>query len=102
VIGFIDTAKVYTPQAPAGDYTVLAQTLTGCRLAITPTTVPFGGGRLELTMVPRLLWTDSYVMPGEAQIEVAGTRYNVKAGTYDSLRGPSGAIVYRRVDVEEL
>lgn len=100
MIGFIDTALVYTPAPSGGAYTVLAQTLASARLAITPATEALGAGRVQLTAVPRLLWTDTYAMPDSAQIEVAGARYNVKPGTYDALRGPSGAVLYRRCDVE--
>lgn len=99
MIGFIDSAAVYTPAGSDGDYTVLAQTLVSARLVITPVTAPAGTGRAELLAAPRLLWTDAYVMPSPAQIEVAGVRYNVKPGTYDALRGPSGAVLYRRCDV---
>ena len=102
MIGFIDVALVYTPSITDGDYTVLATTLLNSRLVITNRNVTIGSGRVELRMEPQLLWTDVYEMPDTAQISVAGKRYNVKAGSYDALRGPSGAVMYRRVDVQEL
>lgn len=97
MFGFIDTAAVYTPGSD-GSYTVLAKTLASARLCITPIAAP-AGSRVELEAAPRLLWTDDYAMPEAAQVEVSGARFNVKAGTYDALRGPSGAVTYRRVDV---
>lgn len=102
MIGFIDTTLVYTPNGTNGDYTVLATTLTSSRLVITNSGVTIGGGRVELRSGPQLLWTDAYAMPDNAQISVNSKRYNVKAGTYDALRGPSGAVMYRRCDVQEL
>lgn len=102
MVGFIDTALVYTPATADGDYTVLAATLTHARLCITNKNVTIGTGRVELRMEPLLMWSDDYEMPNDAQIQVDDTRYNVKAGTYDALRGPSGAVMYHRVDVVEL
>jgi len=101
MVGFIDTATVYTPGAD-GQYTVLAQTLASARLVVTPVSLPIGAGRVELEAVPRLLWTDAYEMPGNAQVAVSGHRYNVKAGTYRAVRGPSGTLLYRRCDVMEV
>lgn len=99
MIGFIDTVLVYTPAPSGGNYTVLAATLTSCRLAQVAAATTVGTGRVEIEQVPRLLWTDAYDMPNAAQIEVAGVRYNVRAGTYTPIRGPSGAVMYRRCDV---
>ena len=47
----------------------------------------------------RLLWQEDYTMPETAQVEVDGKRWNVLAGTFGKLRGPSGAVVYRRCEV---
>jgi hypothetical protein len=57
--------------------------------------------RAELLALRQLLWEPSYVMPETVQVEVNGDglRWNVVHGTLGALRGPSGAVMYRRADV---
>jgi hypothetical protein len=71
-----------------------------CRLAhvqIQPArTAP---DRAELAAMRTLIWEPGYVLPETAQVEVEGIRWNPVAGTFGAMRGPTGAVAYRRADV---
>ena len=105
MFGLFQTATVYTPHATTGAYSVTAQSNLACRL-VQPGA---GGGnvappddvRAEEVQGRRLLWAAAYVMPDDAQVEIDSERYNVRAGTYTAVTGPSGNVVYRRCDVVE-
>lgn len=100
MVGLDQTANVYTPNGTTGAYDVLAKSGLVCRLAyIQPGGSDIGGEREDLGQRRRLLWEEAYTMPETAQIEVSSERWNVIAGTLGSLRGPSGAVVYRRCEV---
>lgn len=97
------TANIYTPNPTTGAYDVLAKSSLACRLAYTQTYAQRATGpeRVELAQGRRLMWEEDYTMSEDAQIEVDGQRFNVRAGTLGQLRGPSGQVVYRRCDVIE-
>ena len=100
IFGLDQTAKVYVPNSTDGDFTTLAKATLPCRLAYIqqgPNSV--GGEREDIGQRRRLLWTEEYEMPETAQVEVAGERWNVLAGSLGSLRGLSGAVIYRRCEV---
>lgn len=99
MIGLIDSATIYTPDPTTGAYSVVAMTGLACRLALATTPVAPDPDRAEVNQTRRLLWGPSYLLPETAQVEVAGERWNVRPGTLDAVRGPSGAVAYRRCDV---
>lgn len=101
MFGLDQTANVYTPnEADDGDFTTLAKANLVCRLAyIEQGGSSIGGEREDLGSRRRLLWEEGYTIPETAQVEVGGERFNVLAGTYGELRGPSGQVVYRRCEV---
>lgn len=98
--GLDQTASVYTPNGADGDFDVLAKSGLVCRLAyIQQGGSDIGGEREDIGQRRRLLWAEAYTMPDTAQIEVEGQRWNVLAGTFGALRGPTSAVVYRRCEV---
>ena len=100
MFGLDQTADVYIPNGTDGDFTTLARSDLVCRLAfIQQGGTDIGGEREDLGQRRRLLWTEVYTMPETAQIEVDGERFNVIAGTFGAIRGPSGAVDYRRCEV---
>jgi hypothetical protein len=107
MIGFDQTATVYTPDPTTGAYTVVDKTGLSCRLAVvTVTGADPGPGRVELVDERRLLWEPGYAMPAEAQVEItshglAGRKWNVQVGSVAAIRGPSGSVAYHRARVVE-
>ena len=100
MIGLDQTGTVYTPNGSTGAFTVVAKSNLACRLtAVGVATV--GNQRVEISGSRLLLWDPSYVMPDEAQVEVEGVRWNVKAGSQARPRLPGGVDVYRRCEVVE-
>ncbi len=100
MFGLDQVANVYTPAVSDGNFTVLAKTNLVCRLAyIEQGGSTVGGERADIGSRRRLLWEEDYAMPESAQVEVAGERWNVLAGTVGALRGPDSSVVYRRCEV---
>lgn len=102
MFGLDQTCSVYTPHATTGAYTVLAKSNLACRLAyVEQGGSAIGDERAPIGTKRRLLWSEDYTMPDNAQVLVDGQRWNVKDGTYGALRGPGSAVVYRRCEVVE-
>lgn len=99
--GFDQLADVYTPNGTDGTYTVLAKAGLACRLALASVSGDMGPSRAEDDGTRRLLWDPDYTMPEEAQIEVDGERWNIRAGTLAAPRDLSGVVVYRRAEVKK-
>lgn len=100
MIGLIDLATVYTPDPVTGEYTVLDRDNLACRLALVNTVSgDVGPGRAELASTRRLIWDPSYEMPDASQVEIGDRRWNIQEGSQAAVRGPNGAIVYRRAEV---
>lgn len=100
MLGLDQVAVVYTVTAATGLYTTVATTGLRCRLAhIDNRPAATAPDRAELAAIRNMLWEPSYVMPEQAQVEVAGIRWNPVPGTFGAFRGPSGAVVYRRCDL---
>lgn len=99
--GLDQIATVYTPSVSTGVYTVLAKSGLACRLALTSVSGDMGPSRAEDDGTRRLLWDPDYTMPEEAQVEVDGERWNIRAGTLAAPRDLSGAVVYRRAEVKK-
>ena len=103
MIGLIDSADVYMPNATDGSYTTLVQPALPCRLAVArrgPEGV--GGERENIGTQWRLLWEQAYTMPDEAQVDINGERWNVLAGTVAKIRGIGGEVVYRRCELTKV
>ena len=99
MIGLIDSAAVYTADA-TGAFTVVVLAALPCRLALVSSdSGPTGDARSELASRRRLLWGPDYAMPEAVQLEVAGEKWNVEAGTLAAVRGVNGSVVYRRAEV---
>ncbi len=104
MIGFDQTATVYTPHPTTGAYTVSAKTGLACRLAHRGTrsgVTDMNPEREDIGSARRLMWQDSYVMPETAQVEVNGERWNVVQGSYSPMYGPGGSVWYFRCEVEK-
>ncbi len=102
MIGLIDTATIYTPHGTTGVYSVLAQADLSCRLAVINVEAgrtEAGIDRGELLADRRFLWDPAYDMPENVQIDIDGTRWNPVPGTFAAVRGPGGAVEYRRCSV---
>lgn len=100
MFGLDQIATVYIPNATDGDFTTVAKSNLACRLAyIQQGGSDIGGEREDIGQRRRLLWAEDYTMPAEAQIDVDSERFNVLAGTFGSVRGPNGSVVYRRCEV---
>lgn len=99
MIGLIHTASVYTPNGTTGVYDVVANAALTCRLTLAPTSGLPADDREERIPLRRLLWGPDYAMPETAQVEINSERWNVRAGSFALVTGPTGAAVYRRCDV---
>lgn len=107
--GFDMRATVYGRNASTGRYTTVLQSNLVCRLAhVNRQSAATGPARTELAGIRVFLWDPAYSLPETAQIEVAGVtgpdgvalaRWNVRAGTLATMRGPSGQAVFRQADV---
>lgn len=99
MIGLNQRAVVYLPDAVTGRFTTVGHADLPCRLAhIGRQPAATGAERVELAALRNLIWSPEYDMPEGAQVLVDGARYNVVAGTVGALRGPTGAVLYRRCD----
>src|SRR4030095_12494235 len=100
IIGFRDRVTVYTRDGN-GTYTTVHAADVPCSLidlATSPGST--AAQRQELGAMRGLIWDVGYDLPDEyAQIEVDGTRWNVRAGTVHRARFPSGTPLYRYADV---
>jgi hypothetical protein len=102
LFGLVHIATVYTPNGTTGEYTVVAQSNLPCRLVyIQNAPGALENERAAIGENRRLLWSDEYVMPDEAQVDINGTRWNVRAGTYGTPTGPDGTVIYRRCEVTQ-
>ncbi|RJQ04821.1 MAG: hypothetical protein C4551_10100 [Bacillota bacterium] len=92
---------VYTSDPATGAYTVLAKDDLPCRVAIVSAQgATSASERAELVSMRRLVWGPDYEMPERAQVEVAGERWNVVAGSLAAPTWPpSGGVVYRSCDL---
>lgn len=100
VYGLDQSASIYTAGSD-GDFTVLAKSGLACRLAyVRHDAADVGEEREDIGSRRRLLWEEAYEMPDPARVVVDSENWNVLSGTYGELRGPSGAVVYRRCEVE--
>lgn len=104
MFGLNKTATVYTPHASTGAYTVTAKSGLRCRLAYINVrgNSPTADDRVEIAQNRRLLWEEAYTIPNDAQVEIDGERWNIKANSQGTLTGPDGTtVIYRRADVVE-
>jgi hypothetical protein len=100
VLGLIQTATVYTENPTTGIFDVVAKTGLPCRLAhIDRQPAATAPDRAEFAAMRNMLWEPGYVLPETAQVDVEGVRWNPVAGTFGAMKGPSGAVTYRRCDV---
>lgn len=100
---------VYGRNASTGRFTTLLQSSVACRLAhVNRQPAATGQQRTELAGIRVLLWDPTYSLPETAQVEVTGVtgpdgstaaRWNVRAGTLATMRGPNGQAAYRQADV---
>lgn len=100
MIGFDQTASVYTPNESDGSYTTLSKSALQCRLTHN-TTVQKGMAeeRAEVGHMRRLMWDPTYAMPDNCEVLVAGQRWTVQPETIEYLRGPDSSVVYGRATV---
>ena len=94
-------ATVYVANgAEDGAFTTVAKTHLLCRRG-NKGRVGQGreGTRDEEVQNRRLLWSEPWAMPNNAQVDVDGVRWNVVADTYAAMSGLTAEILYRRCDV---
>lgn len=109
MIGLDQKATIYGRAGSSGPYTTVLRANLACRLAhLNRQPAATGQQRTELAGIRVFLWDPEYALPEYSQIEVAGVtgpdgvtpaRWNVRAGTIATLRGPSGQASYRQADV---
>jgi hypothetical protein len=99
MIGLDQRATVYTPDPATGAATVLARSGLACRLAIATVPQEPSEERAEIDARRLLLWEPGYVMDETAQVEIDSVRWNLRPGTLAAVRGPGGAVLYRRAEV---
>lgn len=107
--GFDQSASVYGRNTGTGRYTDILKSGLSCRLAhVNRQPAATGAQRTDLASIRVFLWDPAYSLPETAQIEVTGVtgpdgstlaRWNVRAGTVATMRGPSGQACYRQADV---
>jgi len=101
MLGLQQTATITTRHATTGLFTVVAYANVPCRLALLgaqPSDT--GDERAELAAERRLLWGPTPALPSEhVRVTVDDESWQVVAGTVAAVRGPTGAIAYRRADV---
>lgn len=107
--GFDQRATVYGRDGSTGRYTTVLTSNLACRLAhLNRQPAATGNQRAELAGIRVFLSDPAYTIPENAQIEVVGVtgpdgvtpaRWNVRAGTLATMRGPSGAASFRQCDV---
>lgn len=97
LIGFDQTAAIYTPDETDGSYTVLAKSGLVCRLVHVNTSQSKPADeRAEVAHKRRLMWVPDYEMPANAEFVVDGQRWSVQPETVEAIRGISSAVEYRR------
>lgn len=103
MFGLIHTATVYTPNDTTGEYDQVAKSSLVCRLCYIQTgAANLDNERAAIGENRRLLWSDTYTMPDDAQVEISDMRWNVRAGTYGAPAGPWGTVAYHRCEVTKV
>lgn len=98
--GLIHTCDVYTRTTTRGQYDTLAREGLPCRFAHVGTgQATTSEERVELAALRHVLW-ETYEMPDYAQLDFAGKRWQVMAGTL-KMRTLMGAEHVRTCDVKE-
>jgi hypothetical protein len=101
MLGLDQTCDVYNERSASGAKDVPLLTGVPCRLAHV-STAGLGAERAAVGASRRLLWGPSETIPPGAEVVVEGVRWRTTPGTEAALRGPSGAVVYQRIDCERL
>ena len=100
MLGLIDTATVLTRHGTTGAYTVQSTATLKCRVChLAAGAAGASEEREEMAARRMLLFDPSYTMPDYAQVVIGAERWNVVQGTAIAARGPSGTVIFRRVDV---
>ena len=100
MLALIDKATIYTRAALRGRFTVVARSGLRCRLAhVNQRPAATGAERAELAAMRNLIFEPGFHMPEQCQIDINGVKWNPRAGTFGAFSGPTGAILYRKVDV---
>lgn len=100
MLGLDQRCDVYTRHATTGLFTVVAHSAVPCRLALLGAQPgDTGDERAELAPERRLLWGPTPALPSEhVRVTVDGESWQIVAGTVAAVRGPTGAVAYRRAD----
>lgn len=97
-----DTAAVYDDAGVSGAYDHLLKAALPCRFS-TVSTGPARTGRerAELASTAELYWTEDYVMPNGAQVELNGdgVRWDVRPGTVRRPTMPDDSASYGVCDL---
>lgn len=98
-LGLDQIGDVYTEHAVTGRYNALAKTRLPLRLVHMPLRhISTGADRAELAGMRNLIFDGTYQMPEQCQVEVDGTRWQPKPGTFGAYRDWNSNVVYRRCD----
>lgn len=101
--GRVHTVTEYGPNASTGAYDVPRRTFSGRLVNTAVATQTDGTGAAGLHPQPRLLLDPADALPpDDAQVEVAGVRYNVRQGTDALLAHVNGQPKYRRVELDRV
>lgn len=95
---------VYTESVTTGRYTTVVKTFLECRLVPLVGNAgmrfaPTSGDRAEDMAFRFLYWRPDYAMPEQCQVEIEAIRYQVEAGTFQTLRAGSSGVLIRRCSV---
>lgn len=101
MLGLDQTCDVFTRNATTGDFDVAAGADIACRLSHVSTT-GLGAERAAANRSRVLLYGPDSTIPPGAEVLVEGERWKTVAGSQAALRGPSGDVVYQRIDCEHL
>lgn len=101
MLGLDQTMAVYTRNVLTGDFDVPAGSGVACRVSHV-STAGLGLERAQVNQARSLLWGPEYTLPPGAEVVVEGQRWKTVAGTEAAFRGPNGAVVYQRVDLERV
>lgn len=99
MLGLDQTMAVYTRNDLTGDFDVLDASGIACRLSHV-STAGLGLERAQMNQSRALLWGPEYTLPPGAEVVVEGERWKTVSGTEAAFRGPSGTVIYKRVDCE--
>jgi hypothetical protein len=100
LIGLDQQADVFVAEANSGRYTVLTKSQLACRLVHMPLRhVSTGADRAELAGMRNLIFDPEFILPEECQVEVDGTRWSPRPGTFGAYRDWNSNLAYRRCDV---